>query len=166
MSRPIIYLPLSTFEKCINGLAFFVLVCTIIFAIYSYFVLPSIIPIHFNAKGIADNYGKKETLFFLPVLAAVLYIFLSYLGKHPEWYNYPVKITEQNAATQYHNARGMMRMLKLSIMMIFLLIVIASYFAGSGKVTKLPGFLLPLIIVLAISPTIFYIVRSFKKSRA
>jgi hypothetical protein len=47
--------------------------------------------------------------------------------------------------------------------MIFLTIAVCSYLVGAGKLTRLPTYLIPLLIVLAIAPTIFYLIGTFKK---
>jgi hypothetical protein len=165
MKKPIQPTKLGRFDKIINFLAFLFLGCQICLALYSMYDLPAIIPIHFDAGGNADSYGNKETLLILPVLSVIIFFFIQYLSKHPHWFNYPVKITEHNAEKQYSNATAMLRILKMSITLIFLLVVTGSYLAGSGRVSKLPAILLPLLIFLAIAPTVYYLIKAFQSSK-
>jgi uncharacterized membrane protein len=163
MNRPVLKLTSSRFDNIIDRLALLMLLITIGIVIYSVYNLPAIIPIHFSGNGVPDNYGSKETLLFLPALAIVIYLFLNYLKKQPHWFNYPVTITAENAPLQYAAAVRMMRLLNCCIMMIFLTIAVCSYLVGAGKLTRLPAYLIPLLILLAIAPTIFYLIGTFKK---
>ncbi|MDX1314766.1 MAG: DUF1648 domain-containing protein [Eudoraea sp.] len=43
--------------------------------------LPKIIPIHFNAQGIADGFGNKSTLWVVPVLAFLMCLGLFQLNR-------------------------------------------------------------------------------------
>lgn len=163
MDRPIIQLQRNKADRTLDTLSFIVLIGIFAISIYCWYNLPAIIPIHFDAAGNPDSHGRKETLFMLPGIAVLIYIFITYLNKHPHWFNYPVKITAENAFTQYTAACRMMRILKLSIMLIFFIIMVCSYFAGSGAMSKLPVWLLPVIILLAIGPVFYYLLASSKK---
>ena len=56
------------------------LALTIYLALSSYAALPDIIPTHFNAQGIADDWGSKSAIFFLLGLSAFTYILLTALS--------------------------------------------------------------------------------------
>ncbi len=89
------------------------------FAAISFPDLPERIPIHFNAKGEADGFGSKNTIWFLPVLTAVMAAILNFVSTIPHIYNYPSKITEENAPRQYAIASRMMVSLNFFIAVIF-----------------------------------------------
>ena len=48
------------------------IVPTIIAVFYLYLHLPETIPIHFNIAMKADNWGRKETIFLLPIVIVIL----------------------------------------------------------------------------------------------
>ncbi|MBT8222013.1 MAG: DUF1648 domain-containing protein [Eudoraea sp.] len=50
-------------------------------AIY-YATLPDQIPIHFNASGLADSYGEKSMVWFLPILGSLMCFGLYKLRKN------------------------------------------------------------------------------------
>jgi uncharacterized membrane protein len=50
---------------------------TIYLVLSNYSTLPDTIPSHFNAQGVADDWGSKKTIFFFPALVVPLYVFLS-----------------------------------------------------------------------------------------
>jgi uncharacterized membrane protein len=60
--------------------------------------LPARIPTHFDALGHANGWGSPYTLLFMPIFAAVLYLFLTVISRFPSTFNYPVKVTELNRA--------------------------------------------------------------------
>jgi len=50
---------------------------TIYLVLSNYSTLPDTIPSHFNAQGVADDWGSKKTIFLFPAVVVPLYIFLS-----------------------------------------------------------------------------------------
>ena len=56
------------------------LVFTIYLALSNYATLPDTIPTHFNAQGLADDWGSKSTLFIILGLNAFIYILFTTLN--------------------------------------------------------------------------------------
>ncbi len=50
---------------------------TIYLVLSNYSTLPDTIPSHFNAQGVADDWGSKKAIFFFPAFVVPLYAFLS-----------------------------------------------------------------------------------------
>ena len=50
---------------------------TIYLVLSNYSTLPDTIPSHFNAQGVADDWGSKKEIFFFPAFVVPLYVFLS-----------------------------------------------------------------------------------------
>lgn len=142
-SRPKIKVPLTKTDQFIENFSFVLLIFIWVFTIVSYVKLPDIVPIHFDASGRPNGFGNKWTLFILPLLASILYAGISYLNKYPWVFNYMVQITEENAESQYSSATRMIRLLKCSMMLIFCLIALYSYWTADGK-SDAPG-----LVVLA-----------------
>lgn len=124
--------------------------------------LPDIIPTHFNDSGKADNYGNKSGIFILPVLATILYLGLTQLSRHPRIFNYPLRITVDNARQQYTIATRMIRFLKLSVLVIFTLVILFTYLTTMGFMKDPGSWFLPLAVAVCLAPTIFLLIRSFK----
>ncbi len=163
MPRPVVKLVPSAADRLLDRLAIVLLLLLIAGTVYSYFQLPDIIPIHFDAAGNPDSYGNKATLFLLPGIAILMFLFISYINTHPEWFNYAVQITAENAREQYSNACRMLRLLKVSIMLIFLIIVACSYLVATESLSKLPAGIIFIIIGLAVGPVLIHLIRSSKK---
>ena len=58
----------------------FLLVFTLYLALSNYTTLPDTIPTHFNAQGIADDWGSKTTIFFILGLNALIYVLFTVLN--------------------------------------------------------------------------------------
>ncbi|SIP98504.1 Protein of unknown function [Chryseobacterium sp. RU37D] len=90
------------------------------FTLKNYNALPQTIPIYFDFKGKADNFGSKKYSFLMPVILTVLYLFLVFAVRHPESVNYPIGITEKNEDSQFLIMKIFMRWLLILVMGIFL----------------------------------------------
>lgn len=124
-------------------------------------VLPDIIPVHFDFKGNPDGYGDKATLIFLPILTTILYAGLTVINRYPHIFNYPVKITEENALKHYTNATRMIRLLKLIIILMFSVIVFYQYRTSTGQSEGLGIWFIPIFLGVIYIPLIFFLIKSF-----
>jgi uncharacterized membrane protein len=136
-----------------------------IITLWDYSGLPDQIPVHFGASGKADSYGSKTNLLILPVLGTVMYIGLTLLGRIPHAFNYPGKITPENALRQYTSATRMIRVLKFILVLVFTMIVWGTLRTVSGKSDGLGAWFLPLTIILFVIPFIFYIPGLTRKKK-
>lgn len=161
-SRHRIKLQVTQADRNIDSFSFCTLIFLWAFTLFSFIKLPEVIPIHFDASGVPDNFGHKWTLFLLPVLATIVFAGLTYLNKYPQILNYTVQITEENAQKEYLFATRMMRVIKCSIMLVFSIVAIYSYWTAVAK-TEMPGWwLLPLILAIIFIPQIYLILKSRK----
>lgn len=132
------------------------------FTIANYTNLPETIPIHYNGAGEVDGYGGKATILALPLIATLLFVGLTFLNKFPHIFNYPIKITEDNALKQYTNATRLIRLLKLIIVIIFGLIVFKTIQNSNAQADGLGVWFLPVILGLNFIPILFYVVKSIR----
>lgn len=162
-TRPKIKLTLSPLDNAfeLTGKIFLVVMWGL--TVYTFFKLPTTIPIHFNASGRADGYGNKITLLFLPVLATLLYVGLTQLNKYPHIFNYMVDITEENAPRQYAIATRILRFIKVAILLIFSLVILFVYLTIIGVTNGLGSWFLPFTLALFLVPVIITISQSLKK---
>ena len=91
------------------------LVFSIYLALSNYAALPDTIPTHFNAQGIADDWGSKNTIFIFPGLNAFIYILFTTLNiwfavvKDPRsLINLPAKWKAALSDTQVEKLRGVL----------------------------------------------------------
>ena len=163
MKRPKIVLQKSTFDKSIELISFGLVLLSIAHLGMEYAHLPETIPTHFDMNGQPDGYGKKTTLIILPILSALLFVVLFTANKYPHTMNFPVKITEKNAAFQYENATRMIRIIMFFIVAIFYSIIYKSIQIANGKAFGLGAWFIPIFLIVLFGTIAYYLSKSMKK---
>lgn len=161
MAAPKIKIIRTYSDKIADNLSLRILIFSWVFLLIIYSKMPETVPIHLDGFGKADGFANKISLFLNPVIISIIYVSFTYLNKFPHIFNYPVIINEENAVHYYTIGTRMIRYLKLSVMIVFLIIqfeiiLIAKNFETSFGVWSL---IIPLAIILI--PTLFFIIKSF-----
>jgi uncharacterized membrane protein len=130
--------------------------------LYFFKVLPGTVPTHFNVAGTADGFGPKAMVFLLPALGTLLFIGLTILNNYPHVFNYPVRITSENALKQYTMATRLIRVLKLAIVLIFTMLSWMTSSSALKNTDSIGAWFLPMILIIVFVPLGIYIVKSFK----
>ncbi len=161
--RPKLIVRPTLFDHFIEWLGYALLAATFIWAGSMYFTLPDTIPVHFNIKGEADAYGGKLHILALPFVSAVLLVGMTMLNRYPWVFNYPVKISSDNAPRHYTAAVRLIRWLKLSIVTVFFLIVLGMTTSASEGKFAMGTWLLPAILLIVNLPLVIYLISVFSK---
>lgn len=162
--QPVLKLPLTNVEKVIEIISAIGIFLIFIIVIISWNNLPEKIPTHFGSSGAPDGWGGKASLVLLPIGTIFLYMIMSFASKYPHTFNYPWKITEDNAKDQYQIARYLMGFLKVEVIWSFTYIQWKTIQVALGKATGLGIIYLP-ITLISIFGTIavyFYKAREYK----
>lgn len=125
--RPDVKILLSKSDLYWEVVGFLLLVgyWTFLFKIYP--DLPEIIPSHMDIKGNIDGYSNKTSVWELPRTATVLYALLTLCSFFPRYFNYGVvEITLENAEKQYTSAVRLIRYIKISVVIVFLIITVVT----------------------------------------
>jgi len=157
-SRPVIRIESGPADLILEILAIAALLGFLGYTLYSFSKLPETIPTHFNASGIPDNYGSKNTLWMLPVISLILYILLTLVGRIPEKFNYPVRITEANARFQYTLRTRFLRYMKLALVLMFFFISYKTVSTALGNTDGLGEWFLPVLLGIIFVPVIIYLI--------
>ncbi|WP_307992140.1 DUF1648 domain-containing protein [uncultured Clostridium sp.] len=123
---------------------------------------PDIVPTHFNFKGEVDNYGSKDTIFLLLIIAAVCYGGMAVLSKYPQIYNYCVEITSRNKEKQYLMAQTFIKLLNLETVIILLYIQLKSGTMMINGSENLSIVFLPITLIVLTATIVIYIWQSRK----
>ena len=99
--------------------------------------LPATVPTHFAASGVPDGWGPRKALWLLPGIGLVSYFGLSALALIPHRLNFVVAITAENAERQYLIARQLLLGIKLSISILFGVVLWGSVQVAQGRAAGL-----------------------------
>jgi uncharacterized membrane protein len=160
--RPKIEIEPTKVDKILEIIGLVLLVALWCMILIHYTKLPETIPIHYNERGEADRFGGKQDILIIPIIATVMFIAITKLNKYPHLFNYPTKITQENAVEQYTNATRMIRILKLVIVFIFGLIAFQTIQFVNGQTDGLGKWFLPITMALMLVPLMYYVAKSFK----
>jgi hypothetical protein len=92
----------------------------------------------------------------------VLFVGMTLLNKFPHVFNYPKKITNQNAERQYTIATRLVRYLKFIVVFTFSIVVFMTAPAEGGIATCPGSWFILIFIGLIYVPMTFAIVKLFK----
>lgn len=100
-------------------------------------------------------------IWILPAIGFILYVGLTVLNMFPHVFNYPVKITEENAEKQYNIATQAIRVLKVLIAFMFAYITYTSVKTALGVRNGLDLIFMFIMIGLIMATVILMIYKSF-----
>lgn len=160
--RPKIKLELTAIDKAFEVLGWISIFAIWVLTISNYSTLPDTIPIHYNGAGQADGFGGKGNILTLPIVATILFVGLTILNQFPHIFNYPTKISKDNAFKQYTNATRMVRYLKFICVAVFGLIVLQTIRNVNGQTSGLGVWFMPLTLGLIFLPLTYFVMKSFK----
>ncbi len=163
MAKPKINISSSTFSKLFDILSIAAILFTIAVSIRFYLIAPDVIPTHFGLSGQPDAWGSKATLFIAPGIATIMYFLFTIISRFPYLFNYPVKITKENAERQYSMAIDMLSLIKFSVIILFVFILFRLYNTAVGN-EQLHSFI-PFPIIFVMLSTIIVIIFIFRAKK-
>jgi len=168
MDRPRIRIETTAFDLFLEGLSLLALLILVglplLYWAQHWAQLPDSVPTHFDAAGRPDSYGSKGSLLALPFLGIALYVVLSFIQQVPHTFNYPVKITPDNAEPLFRHAVRMIRLLKVIITLGFAFILYRVIHTVLGQAEGLGAWFLP-VFLLAMTVALGYgIWPAFRKA--
>ena len=151
-TRPLIDLPKTTAERWLDVASWLFVTISIALALANFNGLPDSIPIHFNAAGEVDDYGSKYTIFLLPAISFLTVGLLTFLVRFPQHFNYPTKITPENAAFEYKKAKILLRAINALTSLLMLLLTWNIVQAAGGQTTNFGALFWVLIAAIIVAP--------------
>lgn len=156
--RPRIKVPFETVDVIIEFISITLLILMWVYCIVNYMELPDTIATHFNRAGEPDDFGSKQTVWIIPIIATVMYIGLFMLNKYPHMHNYMVNITEENALKNYKFSTRIVRVVNFLCVMLMTYITYMIVESAFGKQFNLGTWFVPVVIgVSIILPIIIFV---------
>lgn len=151
----------SQFDILIDWFNILLWMVYLVYVYLHYQHLPDTIPTHFDANGIPDDFGSKNTIWILPTIALILLIGMRILSSFPHQLNYWVKITEENAPKQYQFG---IQILKFATLYVILLFFYISYttikIALNNEINQLGNWFLPVVMGSTILFFLFILIKT------
>lgn len=164
-NQPVLHLPKTGVEKMMDSISLLLIVINMIYLISVWSTLPEQVPIHFNIKGEVDGWGGRAVIWLLPTISLILWFGLTMMERVPHFFNFPIEITEKNAAFQYKNARMMSVFLKVEIILFFLYTSWESVHLAKGNEGGLGIAELPILLILILGSIAFFVTRSLRNAK-
>lgn len=162
---PKIKIQLTLIDHIAEAVGWLLLMTIWFITIFFYNDLPEEIPVHFNLSGEANSFANRSLIFFLPVIATLLFLLLTFINKHPDKFKYPVNLTKENVIKQYEMATKMVRYIKLLIMIIFLMIIIEVIQVSHDPADGFGNWFLLFLILIIIFPLIYILIAGKLKEK-
>ena len=162
MPRPKIKIPLDDTDRIIEFIGILAILTLVVIPVFYYGDLPDKIPTHFSMDGTPNAYGSKVFLWVLPIVGSALYLGLNVLCRFPHLFNYPWKITEENAERQYRLAIRMLRVMNVCIVWFMAYMNNVSIQTALGNQGGPNTFFILVLLALIFVPVIYYIIKMVK----
>lgn len=162
MERPKIKIELEPIDIATEIIGVIGLIILIFLPIYFYDRLPDTIPSHFASNGEPNEFSEKSTIWIEPLTGLIVYIGMSWLNKYPHVFNYPQKVTVDNAKRLYINGTKMVRTLTAVTTCVFAAICHTTIQTAMGKQAGLGSWFTPAIIILLMGTTGFFLYKLTK----
>lgn len=156
-----IIIPDTKYHRLIKWLCILLQAGTVLYLLLLWKRLPEKIPTHYNGAGEIDGYGSRFTIWLTPVSMILMYLFISFLEKHPNWWNTGVTVTKKNSEKVYAVLKNMIVTLKLVLVLIF---GYMSIWSTTGK--GLGTLFLPVTLILTFAPIIIFGIMLVKAAKA
>lgn len=166
MTRPKIEVEKSQLDKSLDVITMAAMGAYLVYIFVSYANLPAQIPSHFGPTGAPDAWSSKNTIFILPAVGLFTYALLKVISRYPHTFNFPVKITPENAASQYQKAISLLTRLNAAIVFTFIYISWRTIAIAKGTASGLGNWFLAIMLLLVFLPIIFYFIETTKGKKS
>ncbi len=147
MKRPKIIIKLDTIDKIVHAIGMIGLIILIALPLYYFDLLPDEIPSHYGANGHPDGYSGKKIIWTLPIIGVLVYAGLLWLNKYPHMFNYPQKVTADNAERLYTVATKITRFINTQIAVVFAYIMYSTIQTALGNQDGLSSYFLLIFLL-------------------
>jgi hypothetical protein len=152
--------------EAVSSIALAVLLVQTARALYGPAPLAGQIPTHFNAAGNPDAWGSAGMLWLLPAIAVGLYLLMTWVARHPDAFNFPVRVTPFNRPRLQALALSMIAWLKAELVCFFALIQWAVIRAARHPGRSFAALPMPLFLGVVFLTIGIHIVAIFRAGRA
>lgn len=163
--NPVIEIPTRPTDVILDLMGAGCILFMFVYGAMHYGSLPDTIPTKFGVDGNPTQWSPKPILWLLPVIGLITWKGMYILNKYPHIFNYPVKITPENAYYQYLAATRLIRYLNTGIALMWVYFFVSMIQMAMGEVNSMSKWMLPITLTVTIGPVIVYLFYATKKSK-
>jgi hypothetical protein len=157
--RPRIQIQQTSTDRWLDAISYLLLTFLIAYPVYLYSSLPEPNAVHTNISRQLFSYKSKEIILILPALGVFLFIMFTVLLRYPHIYNYPEKVTEQNAISVYTTGIRFMRIMRIWVLIIFILVTKGSMGIALNRQDDFLRWIIPLVFLLTAMLIIYVFIK-------
>jgi hypothetical protein len=107
--------------------------------------------------------GQMNIFIFVTILPVAVYLFATNFSIFPRLFNYPVPITDENAAREYRLAANMMRYVKAEVTLCMLIIEWVFVQIAMGEDMSFSPYFVPIFIGMLIITIAYFLYEMYKQ---
>ena len=157
--RPRIQIQQTSTDRWLDVITYLLLIFLISYPVYLYSSLPEPNAVHTNISRQLFSYKSKEIILVLPALGVFLFIILTVLLRYPHIYNYPEKVTEENALPIYTGGVRFMRIMRIWVLIIFILVMKGSMGIALNRQEEFVRLILPFVFLFTAMLIIYVFIK-------
>lgn len=120
------------------------------------------VPTHYDALGRADGYGSRSDLWTPALVAAVFYVILTVIERFYRSFNFPVRVTENNAGALYRLGVQLIRSLKPLLIVIMAYLNTSSLAVAMGWGVGLNGLVMGALVIALFALLAYFMAKMYK----
>ena len=152
--------PKRGYYKILNSVTAAAIAGTFLYLIYMWNGLPEQIPSHYNGAGQADGWSGKGSLWFSPVMAVLLYGFISLMEQFPDLWNTGIEVTPENKERVLGAVKTMVVWTKTSAVLCLCWMTLCS-----ARQKNLGVWFLPVFLGMTFFPIVWCCIRIFRPGK-
>lgn len=154
-------LELTSFDKTIEITSLIGIVLLWMLVVVNYSKLPNSIPIHFDISGKPNNFGEKSYVFLMPLVASVIFFFLTSKERLSRSSSNSESSRQRNASDRSTTSSRLYIYLKLMLIVFFSFLEIKTFQIATGKAESLGVWFIPLSIGILIAVIAYFKLKTF-----
>lgn len=121
------------------------------------------VPTHYDALGRVDGYGNRSDLWTPALVAAVFYVILTVIERFYRSFNFPVRVTENNAEALYRLGVRLVRSLKPLSIVIMAYMNTSSLVVAMGWGAGLNGLVMAVLVIAMFALIAYFMAKMYKQ---
>jgi len=105
-------------RKITNLLSLLLIMGYVIFLIIGWGSFPDEVPSHFNAAGVADEFGTKSSLLIEPAVMLGLFLLLAIVECFPNLWNLPIQVSQEDTPAVLNICYVLFGIVKITMILI------------------------------------------------